>query len=141
MTRAPIIEHDTWLFSDEAPTGRLFAAGSAHPGEGWADEPTACDAPFAADGTDLLAAQAEKFDKAWADAMREREGLDRENADLRASITSRDEDIRQLTEKLADVNVQLGAANLKIAEQAEQIAKFDKDGDGKPGGGAPKLQK
>jgi hypothetical protein len=49
MTKAPIIEHDTWLYSTEAATGRLFEAGVEHPGDGWKDAPTPAPAPGGSD--------------------------------------------------------------------------------------------
>lgn len=120
MSKAPILEHDTWLYSAEAPAGRLFAAGVLHPGDGWGDEPLAAQAASTGDTSDAanstqaaLDAQKVKFDEAWEElaadhdkALAEVEKLKAENAELR-----------------------------------EAIAKFDPDGDGKPGGSKPKPDK
>lgn len=115
MTKAPIIEHDTWLYRADG-TSRLFSAGELHPGEGWLDEPTSSIDSLSATGTSLEAAQADqkaKFDAAWDELSAERDLLAEENENLRAEI-----------------------ADLKA-----QIAKFDGDGDGdgKPGGRAAKA--
>lgn len=121
---ANVLEHDTFLFSDEAPSGRLFAAGDEHPGDGWVDQPvTPVKAPVEATGEPgpsvderidaALAEQAEKFDTAYGELLTERDLLADENKKLQA----------------------------KVDEQAAMIAKFDPDGDGKPGGSAPKAAK
>lgn len=78
---ASTLKHDTWLWSKDAPDGRLFAAGVEHPGKGWSDEPP-------------------------------------------------------IPPTLAEENAALKA---KLDEQAAAIAKFDPDGDGKPGGRARKA--
>lgn len=36
---ADTFAHDTWLYSAEAPNGRLFLAGEAVPASGWVDAP------------------------------------------------------------------------------------------------------
>jgi hypothetical protein len=130
MSKAPIIEHDTWLYSDAAPTGRLFGAGELHPGEGWQDMPSGANEGLgaAADAIeDAIADQKARFDTAWAELTTEHESVqaaltkaEAENKDLRGEIASKDEDIRQLK---------------------EAVAKFDPDGDGKPGGSVSKASK
>lgn len=124
MSKA-ILEHNTWLYSDEAPNGRLFAAGERHPGEGWLDEPVmVLEVPLAGPADDgdaaqaLLDAQKAKFDAAWDELAREH---DTALADL---------------EKLRAENVALKA---QVEEQAAIIARFDADGDGKPGGSKAKA--
>jgi len=129
----------TWLYSVAAPEGRLFEKGAEHPGEGWFDHPSAVPGKaqsVASDGTgktlqdhidEALAAQTKKFDEAWSKLSAEKKATDTENADLRRDIASRDEDIRQLGEK--------------VKELEELIATVDGDGDGKPGGSAPKGDK
>ena len=110
MSKAMLIEHDTWLYSAMAPTGRLFGAGEPHPGEGWGDTPCAPlsgEAPSATITIEhSLAEQKATFDAAWLEIATENERLEAENADLKATI-----------------------------------AKFDPDGDGKPGGSVAKATK
>ena len=113
MTKAPIIEHDTWLYRADG-TSRLFAAGELHPNEDWLDEPATSINPVTATGRGLeavLADQKAKFDTAWDELTAERDLLAEENENLAAAI----------------------------AELKARIAKFDGDGDGKPGGRAAKA--
>ena len=115
MTKAPIIEHDTWLYRADG-TSRLFAAGELHPNEDWLDEPPTSIGPVSATGTSLEAAVADqkaKFDAAWDELAAERDLLAEENENLKA----------------------------EIARLTEVVAKFDADGDGKPGGSVAKTSK
>ena len=118
MSKA-ILDHDTWLYSADAPAGRLFGAGQLHPGEGWGDEPLPQIVQPQSERTDgdaiqaALGAQKAKFDEAW-------EGLSAEH-----------------DKALADIET-LTAEN---EELRGQIAAFDQDGDGRPGGSKSKAEK
>lgn len=126
---APTFADDTFLYSAEAPEGRLFAAGQRHPGEGWHDHPrdvpVAVTAADAGSGFELrladaaseletargevgdlraqLADQEAKFNQSWDRLKGEKATADAENADLRNTITSRDEDIRQLQAQVEEL--------------------------------------
>lgn len=157
MSKA-IFEHDTFLFSDEAPAGRLFVAGQQHPGKGWADEPpapieTLHDAHTIQVADETSAAEwGEKLNAALADLTAKHDeakaALSAENDDLRGQIASLTEDLRQANEALAkfdeawaEITTERDGLKAKVDEQAAMIAKFDPDGDGKPGGSAPKAAK
>lgn len=155
---ASTLKHDTWLWSDDAPLGRIFPAGSDHPGKGWRDEPptvsgdlilhtghvsqSANEASAAEWGDKLSAAMADltaKHDEAKA-------ALSAENDDLRGQIASLTEDLRQAKEKIDGQDEELSSRagvifelRDQVAQQAALIAKFDPDGDGKPGGRARKA--
>lgn len=127
MSAPKTFEHDTWLYH-AAEGGRLFLAGEKQPGDDWLDHPqtqTEARAAGATDGrvADLegqLTDQKTKFDASWAEISKAKNALEGENGDLRGEIASKDEDIRQLK---------------------ATIAKFDPDGDGKPGGSVAKASK
>lgn len=40
LLMADAFAHDTWLYGDEAPEGRLFLAGETIPASGWVDAPS-----------------------------------------------------------------------------------------------------
>lgn len=127
MSAPKTFEHDTWLYH-AADGARLFLASQEQPGDGWFDHPqnpTAALVGAAPDGRvaeleTQLADQRAKFDTAWAEISKDKKSLEDENGDLRGEVASKDEDIRQLK---------------------ATIAKFDPDGDGKPGGGVAKPSK
>lgn len=134
---AGLIEHDTWLYHPSKGS-RLFGAGERHPGDSWSDEP---ELPPVTDlrkgeseaqwGEKLnkalndLEDQRKTFDASWADLTEENKRLEGQNADL--------------SEQLGKAQADLDAATGEIAALKAQIAKFDGDGDGKPGGRAAKA--
>lgn len=120
-----------------APTGRLFEGSNdvpvPHPGDGWQDSPEGFE-PQAAPSVDIvLAATGEA-----AELAIENERLTEQLADaIRRAVAAEDE-----AAKVADLVEQLNTANQVVADQNDEItalkvevAKFDKDGDGKAGGG------
>jgi len=126
VSKAPrTFQGDTVLYH---PThgSRLFAQDDQDPGEEWSDAPVAAveaaAVPVDIQGKidEALSDQKAKFDKAWGELSAAKKALDDENGDLRGEIASKDEDIRQLK---------------------ATIAKFDPDGDGKPGGSVAKASK
>lgn len=142
MSKAPIIEHDTWLYH---PTkgARLFGAGEQHPGEGWSDEPSTNDAATdqSAGQNDwgeklnqALAEQKGTFDAAWGDLAEENDRLGQE-------LAKRQGELATATATIAEQAQTIAARDDELANLKAQIAKFDPDGDGKPGGSVSKASK
>lgn len=159
MSEHPTFKHDTFLYSAQAPDGRLFAKGDEHPGEGWHDHPSAVERPHSlhdanrsdatneTSGAALLAAneklaelekakaeQVATFDASWKELTAKHDGA-------QAEIQSLKDENKDLRGEIASKDEDIRQLEAKVKELEELIATVDGDGDGKPGGSKSKAEK
>lgn len=123
MSQPKTFAHATCLYSEEAPLGRIFAAGEPHPGEGWQDSPEGLEQPAPpepqAESPGAIAAL--------------QTALDLANDEIESLLKEKD--------RIVDAaQVEIDRLTAENAALQAEIAKVDGDKDGKVGGTAPKAK-